>query len=679
MYWRTAFAFLPALMPVCLLGQIPAQEDLETKSKREIFQEGLEMREVRESSAKDVGEALSRIEGVWKLRKGAIANDVVLRGFQGGDINLLIDGVRIYGACPGQMDPAAFHVDFAEVDRIELTKGGFDLANQGSLGGSVNIIRKRSSPGFHLSPSVQFGSFGYVSPSITGSAGNDRIELLGGYSYRQSQPFRDGRGQRMTSVGGYRPAAQDDDAFRIQTGWTQLRFSPAKNQSGELAYTRQDGANILYPYLQMDSPYDIADRLSGRYEFRSLAGSIERIQLDGYYTTVRHWMTDEWRLSSINARDVYSMATFARTRVAGGRADVFLSKGFTAGFESFQRNWDAVNSMRSMMMVADQNVVPNVNTTIVGSYVDWNHSITDRLRVGAGARLDTANMRVRNLAANTRLYQAYKGTADLERRDTKPSGQIHASYGLSGQVELFAGVSSTVRVPDAQERYFSQSRMGSDWVGNPGIRPTRNNEANAGLSWRRRSFYLKTSAFYSKLTDMMVVHNQARRTMQPGVMNTMARSYDNVDARLYGGELTYGWTIGSRWVISGGASYVRGGKDATPELGIFATNLPEIPPLRGRTAVRYGTRAWFAEVEGIAARPQRRTDTDLRETATAGYGVANVKFGIHIRRITVTTGVDNLFNHYYLEHLSYQRDPFRNGARVPEPGRNVFVSVGYAF
>ncbi len=162
-------------------------------------------------------------------------------------------------------------------------------------------------------------------------------------------------------------------------------------------------------------------------------------------------------------------------------------------------------------------------------------------------------------------------------------------------------------------------------------------------------------------------------------MNASARSYDNVSARLYGGELTYGWSIGSRWAISGGASYVRGSKEAAPQLNIFNTNLPEIPPLRGRTAIRYGRRTWFSEVEGIAARPQRRVDTDLLETPTAGFAVANIKFGIHLRRFTVTAGIDNLFDHYYLEHLSYQRDPFRNGARVTEPGRSVFVNVGYSF
>ncbi len=49
----------------------------EKESPRE---ESLTIREVRESSAKDVGEALKQVEGMSYVRKGAIANDVVLRG-----------------------------------------------------------------------------------------------------------------------------------------------------------------------------------------------------------------------------------------------------------------------------------------------------------------------------------------------------------------------------------------------------------------------------------------------------------------------------------------------------------------------------------------------------------------------------------------------------------------------
>jgi len=631
------------------------------------------MREVRESSAKDVGEALAKIDGVWKLRKGGIANDVVLRGFQGANLTLTIDGARIYGACPGHMDPAAFHVDFAEVERVEVTKGSFDLASQGSLGGSVNVVRKRLPAGFHLTPSLQWGSFGYVNPSLSGAAGGERLQLQAGYSYRRSAPFRDGAGLPMTAGAGYRPQFIDSTAFAVQTGWATLRFSPRQGQSGEISYTRQDGANTLYPYLQMDSPYDIADRLGATYRFG------DRINLQGYYSRVIHWMTDDKRMSSPTAGAPFSMATFAHTRVAGARGVINVAKDVTGGFEIYQRNWDAVNSMRTAMMFADQNIIPNVNTTVAGAYLQWSRQFTDRLRLTTGARLDTANMYARSNTIDLNLFEAYKGAANLERRDTNPSANVRVNYGLGGSWEAFAGLGTSVRLPDAQERFFNQRRMGSDWVGNPALAPTRNNEVSAGLTFRRRGFYLKPLLFLSGLNNYIAIHNQARLAPRPMVTNTMARSYTGVDARIYGGEVSLGLPLGRRWLISGGASYARGSKDAQPELGIFHTNLAEMPPLKGRTALRYGNRIWFAEAEGVAASAQRLTDTDLGETPTAGYAIANLKFGLHVKRMTLTFGIDNLFDRYYREHLSFQRDPFRAGIRVPEPGRNLFVSVGYGF
>jgi iron complex outermembrane receptor protein len=72
-------------------------------------------------------------------------------------------------------------------------------------------------------------------------------------------------------------------------------------------------------------------------------------------------------------------------------------------------------------------------------------------------------------------------------------------------------------------------------------------------------------------------------------------------------------------------------------------------------------------------------DRDLRETPTAGYGLMNLKLGFTYRKLFTSFAVDNLFNRYYYEHLSYYRDPFSSGVKVPEPGRNLFLQVKYAF
>ena len=114
--------------------------------------------EMRESRARDLGEALAALPGVTKVRRGAIANDLVVRGFSGKDVTVLIDGQRLDGACPNHMDPPAFHVDFAEVDRVELSRGPFDVKNQGGMAGIVNVVTERPQRGLHASGDVTIGS-----------------------------------------------------------------------------------------------------------------------------------------------------------------------------------------------------------------------------------------------------------------------------------------------------------------------------------------------------------------------------------------------------------------------------------------------------------------------------------------------------------------------------------------
>jgi iron complex outermembrane receptor protein len=45
----------------------------------------------------------------------------------------------------------------------------------------------------------------------------------------------------------------------------------------------------------------------------------------------------------------------------------------------------------------------------------------------------------------------------------------------------------------------------------------------------------------------------------------------------------------------------------------------------------------------------------------------------------VTVGVAKLLDKYFVEHVSYQRDPYRSGVRVAEPGRNADMSIAWRF
>ena len=160
-----------------------------------------------------------------------------------------------------------------------------------------------------------------------------------------------------------------------------------------------------------------------------------------------------------------------------------------------------------------------------------------------------------------------------------------------------------------------------------------------------------------------------------GVLNTRARTYENVDATLAGLEARASLLLPARLFLDIDASYVRGSQETDASRGLTSRTLAEMPPLAGHAALRYDDGRRWLRVEAAAAARQRRINLDLGEMETPGYGVLNVTAGLRLRHLVVTAGVVNLLDNTYAEHLSSQRDPFRSGVRLLEPGRQFFANI----
>jgi iron complex outermembrane recepter protein len=675
---RRVRLFRAAELRISLVLNVAAENQrIDVNGQLTVFKDQFDMNQVRVSPARDLGEALVSLDGVWKIRKAGIANDLVIRGFQQNNINVTVDGSRTYGACPGHMDPAAQHVDFAEVERVELTKGAFDVENQGSLGAMVNIVTKTPGVGLRLAPSFSAGSYAYYNPSLTASYGNQLFRILGGYSYRTSDPYEDGSGRPFTAYANYTADAGRNRAFNINTGWINADFYPTDNQRISLAYTRQQAGLILYPYEMMDSDRDNADRATVKYSVHDLSNRLRNLRVETYLTQVKHLMTDRLRTTAMDGK--WSMLADAASRVVGGKVEADLGRDLTFGVESYYRNWNVPTYMQMGGMLTADLIVPNVDTRTLGSFLIYHHTLSDRLQLNGGLRFDHAAMRVMAGNASTDLYYQFQNTRRTSNQDNYPSGNLRLTVALPGSAELFVGAGTTGRLPDAEERYLSRGMGQGASVGDPVLPVTRNTEASAGLVLKHGRSYVRPDLFYSNLTDYILVNDQPQINMGMGGMGASARSYTNVNARIYGGELSYAAAFTHSVSLSGGLSYSRGTVDRKMSAGVMSTNLPEIPPLRTWAALRYVYRSLFAEIGGTAVSRQSLVDADLLETPTAGYGVMNVKLSFTHSKLSYSFSIDNLLNHYYYEHLSYYRDPFASGVKVPEPGRNFFVQVKYSF
>jgi iron complex outermembrane receptor protein len=637
--------------------------------------DSIEASELRESTARDLGEALSGKPGVWKVRKGGIANDVVVRGYSEDDLTMLIDGARVAGACPNRMDPPAFHIDFAEVDRVEIGPTTARMAAQGSMGGIVNVVTKKPGSGFHADVAAVAGSWDMVNPSATVSYGSERLAVLGGVSHRSSQPYEDGSGTLFTEEANYSSLVDGVDAYDVNSFWTRLYYQPAVGHELHISYARQESDDVLYPTLLMDAAYDNTDRFVAGYRWESETGLFHALRATAYLTQVDHWMEDSLRTTATGTPRGWSMGTQANTRIVGGTAEGELGP-VIIGLEAYTRNWNSWTEMAGMGYMP-QYSIPDVDLNVLGLSARWSHALAARTRMEIGGRIDRVSTTADATKANTSLYYAYHGEVSTSRTDTEPSFSLRIAQEFSHKFALTAGISRTVRSPDPRERYFGLRRMGGDWVGNPELDPPKADGAELGFTWSTGGAVVTATAWADRVDGYVLVYSQQRINMVPGIMNASAQSYTNVDANLRGASVDASMAVSSRVFLSGSATYLRGTQEPIPALGIYSTNLPEMPPLTGRLAARWQNTRVFLEVEGVGSASQNNVDEDLNEATTPGWAIVNLKTGYSSGHWRLQLIFANIFNRTYHESFSYQRNPYRSGYVINEPGRNLSLTLGW--
>ncbi len=657
-------------------------------------EETLTIREVRESPARDMGEALQTLPGLSIVRKGAIASDVVVRGLQGDDINVFLDGVRIHGGCPSRMDPPSFHFDFAEVDTIDVIKGPYDVENPGSLGGVINAVSGQPEKGPGFTANLTYGSADQVNASTKASYGGENYDVLAGYAYKYSLPPRAGDGKRITDIypddsrNRYRNDDVDSRAYDINTFWVKGGYQLSDQTRTELSYSNQDASHVLYPYLLMDADYDRTHRLNWATTADLNGPILKQLFFQAWWNEVEHLMHDEYRVSSLSSASVtrdYSMVTDATTETYGGKLKGTWNLGpgsLDTGIDYYFRNWDAVNEVAMYMNYTPQTMIPDVDINNVGLFAAYTWPIDQQWSVKSGVRLDHTQAEANKLSSTRllTLMQPYFPGSRLENDSdfTEVSGNIQLIWKSSDHLEFFAGFGSGSRTPDPQELYINLQRIptmmnpsATNWIGNPDLDPTRNNQFDIGARVSGDAWFVKTSLFYSDLKDYIDIVDLP----DPDGTGSLgeARSYSNVDATLMGGELSSQVALPGDFYLTGTLSYVHGENDDTNEA------LAEMPPLQGSAGIRYDNGSWFAELTERFAARQNRVNEELNETETAGWGVTDLKAGINWDRWSLNAGVNNVFDKYYSTHLSYQRDPFRSGVKVPESGSFVYTSLAYRY
>ncbi len=629
----------------------------------------------------DVAQALSKnVPSIDMIRRSGIANDVLIRGQKRDNISVTVDGTKVCGACPNRMDPPTSHILASQIDEIEVIEGPYDVENFGTMSGGIKV--KTKAPTQKTTGELNFGlgSWGYQKMGATVSGGNDRVRVLISASGETSDQYKDGDGNTMAEQvklnalansgnqkaqdAQYLSTYEDVEAYSKKSVMAKAFVTVAEDQELRLGYTRNESDGVLYPNTPMDAVYDDSNIYSVEYNIDNISDVYKNINLEYYYSDVDHPMDTAYRKAS---GGMFGTVTHHLTTTMQGlklKNDFDIANyKLLVGLDSSERTWDGAYYTENPSGLNGKKSIDDVETTNTAIFAKVDKSY-GALNFTLGARYDYT---------------------EIEPEGTQPSNDYSAlnanlftSYNLDKQNKLFLGFGQASRVPDARELYIKDK--GPTVAGTPDLDQTTNREIDLGYEANNDTFKFKVKAFYSMLEDY--IYYQKDNDNNPAT--PFSNRFKNIDATVYGAELSASVYATDDITIDMGASYKVGEKDEALA-GQTDKDLADIAPLRGNIAVNYEyMNNSVATLEVQASDDWTDVDSDNGEQELDAWTVVNLKVRHAVnKQFNFTLGVNNMFDETYAQSNTYADLTLVAGGGdallLNDPGRYFYTNLDFKF
>ncbi len=628
----------------------------------------------------DTADALSKdIPSIDMIRRSGIANDVLIRGQKRDNISIEVDGAKVFGACPNRMDPPISHVVANQISSIEVIEGPYDVENFGVLSGGLKIKTKKPTKELKGQINVGFGAWNYKKFGITGSGGNDVIRMLLTASTESSDQYKDGDGNTLAqqidnyvakhptlATQAYQAQYHDMQAYKKKSVQAKAFITTAQNQELRLSVTANRSDNILYANTTMDALYDDSNIYSIAYNIDNLSDIYKNINLEYYYSDVKHPMSTKFRQSGTPNYVTSELTTTMQGLKLKNSFEVESYK-LLLGLESSRRNWDG-KYYKTNVNSGVQTLLPSAsNAKSIDNTITKNNAIFAKVSKSYNSLDFVLGSRYDHTKITNDTYQANSYNA--------LSANLMTTYHFNPDNKLFVGFGQAARVPDARELYFNKLIAGTPptlrLIGNPNLNQTKNREIDLGLTTDNDDFTFKIKTFYSKLKDYIYT-------------NASTQTFVNVDATVYGLELSGSYYATDDISIDTGVSYKRGKKDHALA-GQTDRDLADMAPLRAKLALNYEyANNSLASLDMQASKRWNTIDSDNGEQVIAGWAVFNAKVKHAInKQFDFTVGLNNILNKTYAQSNSYaDLTLVTDNAQtmlLNEPGRYFYTNLDFKF
>jgi iron complex outermembrane recepter protein len=646
----------------------------------------------------DIGEILRNEPNISGIRRGGYAVDPVVRGFRYSQLNIFLDeGIHIEGGCPNRMDPVLSHIEPEQIERMEIVRGPYLLKYGPSPSTTIRIVTNEENV-FAARNAQVVSVTGYDNNrkgirqhlSISGSDGTLYYRLGGGI--KDYGNYTDGNGKEWES------------AFNKKDFYADLGYQIKKGESLTVSYKGTFGREVMFPALPMDEIEDNAHIFSAIYSKHDLIVPENNIQVSLFRSGVYHEMDNRFRPQYSLVVPPYTgkMQAVAKvnTSITGVRAIIYHKTGkflINGGVDSEIARKDGKRTMKMIMQMNGQEYFSNKYTNL------WLDAFILNSGLFAGISSEKGKF---SYAAGMRVDYNYSNSGDtlvilkdnITWFEVKPAGKALLSLSASGswdineKAKLSLGLARGTRAPDMQERYIKFLATGFDkydYLGNPNLKSEINYQADLMFDYSLKNSRIFINLFRSDVQDFItgtLVPPSVARPVSMGAPGV--KQFNNIHRAVFYGIET-GVTLkpaeNMGLAFSAGYTYaffpeiekiILENNQATGIVQLKNDPVPEIPPFEAKLNATYqlfGKRLKPGlEIRAVAG--QDAVSDASYEESTPGYVITNLLIDIKpYTWLTISTGINNLFNKAYYDHLN--RRLAGTTGDLYEPGRTFFANL----
>jgi iron complex outermembrane recepter protein len=621
----------------------------------------------------------SHLDGISLIKRGSYAMEPQMNGFSGGQLNITIDGMKMFGACTDKMDPVTSYLEPANLKSISLLHGTNSGLHGNNIGGSMDMSLQEPEMN-SLNPFYSSVSFGYESISMgrnllisTGYSKNKWHWALNGV-YRRNDDYLDGKNREIKF-----------SQFRKSNIHSVLKYIPDSISSFKTDILYDLATNVGYPALPMD--VSKARGIITAVEYRRLKPKYD-LRAKAYYNSVLHVMDD-------SARD----SLFVINNSSTGKEDSVIMRmdmpGKSNTFGAYVQTTINIKDKTRLTIKADNYLNNSLAEMTMHMHFKgkspeplmYLQTWPEMLRNVGGIFIQgTRDIGKINVAINGRIdYNADKLMSDItgdqfsvfnykfgkkSYRFTK-GANLMIQYRARNPLLLTLQTGFSERIPTNYELfgfYLFNAYDGYDYIGNPGLKTEKSVSGMVGITYFKHGLKINLNQSISFMRDYIM--GVTGSDIPP--MNFYARGlrvYQNLPgAMLTSTDLQVMYSGNNGFTLYMLTKYTRGTlRSGEP--------LPLIPPLKNLLSISYEWKKWIFQAENEGAVRQNRINILYGETKTSSYMIFNLKANYHFMfpRLMFDTslGITNLFGAEYSEHLDW--------GHIPRPGRgvNILLKISY--